>query len=213
MKPETVVGVWVAVLLMCLMGLIGPQLPWPAGLRESWHPGDYAAWVQAVGSVAAIAAGAIAIRWQVAQEARREAVREIKDALQEVTQIHALVAGALEHAKADRLSCNSAATHEARARELQSGNDKYGMTIAFQEAHLDQIRSMKVRLTFISARLAYAAGLDCFATFRSERPPGTHVDDLAKKFDDQLTLLAEAARQLDQEAATLRARLQAELAY
>ena len=77
MKPELVVKVGVAVLVACVLGLMGSLIPWGAGLREPWHPGDYAAWVQAVGSVLAIVGTGIFVWYQVS-EARKQGDRALR---------------------------------------------------------------------------------------------------------------------------------------
>ncbi len=56
MKPERVVTIWVAVLFACVAWLMGSLIPWPAKLRDPWSPGDWASWLQAVGSVGALVA-------------------------------------------------------------------------------------------------------------------------------------------------------------
>ncbi len=82
MKPERVVAIWVAVLIACVAGLLGSLIPWPAKLREPWSAGDWAAWVQAIGSIAAIFGSAWVARYQMAKQqefARAEARgRQIK---------------------------------------------------------------------------------------------------------------------------------------
>lgn len=66
MRPEMVVGIWVAVLVAVVAGVLATLLQWPVGLRDPWnHWGaqDWAAWVQVFGSVGAILASAWVARY------------------------------------------------------------------------------------------------------------------------------------------------------
>ena len=93
MKPERVVAIWVAVLLACVLGLLGSLVPWPAGLREPWHSSDWAAWVQAIGSILAIAGTAFGTRYQV-NRGHELAVRE------DERRAKRILVGALNHLRA-----------------------------------------------------------------------------------------------------------------
>ena len=54
-NAELIVGVMSALLIFSALGLLlGPMVPWTDQLRGHWGAGDWAAWAQAVGSVAAI---------------------------------------------------------------------------------------------------------------------------------------------------------------
>ena len=70
MKPETMIAVWATVLFACVLGTLGSLIHWPTSLREPWHPGDWAAWVQAVGSIVALAIS-VAIAYQARVDANR----------------------------------------------------------------------------------------------------------------------------------------------
>jgi hypothetical protein len=213
MKPERFVAVWVAFLFVCVLSFFARLLPWPAALRGTWTAGDWAAWVQAIGSIAAIGAGALAIRWQVAQESRREAVRDLKSSLQEVTEIRELVVAAFAQARADHASCLDMEAVKARALDESVQAQSAALFIAFQEAHLDHIRSMKVRLIFVRARRAFGSANQLAeqlaGNVRSSVQFG--LEAYVHRFDMPLMLLSGSVNQLNREISELQARLQAEL--
>lgn len=95
MKAESVVLAWVVILFVCVLGLLGKLLTWPASLASDWHPADWAAWVQAVGSIVAIAAAVVVAGRQERQaeklraEERREAeTRALAFAQQAIDEVH-----------------------------------------------------------------------------------------------------------------------------
>jgi hypothetical protein len=170
------------------------------------------AWVQAVGSVVAIAAGALAIRWQVTQEARREVIREIRGSLQEVAQVRALVAAALAHAFADQVSCSSSELAKSRVKDQDAQAERAAIHVAFQQTHLDHIRAMNVRLAFIRARAADGSAKHMFSLLEQRQGSGAPYDVYHhfKSFDAPLERLREALSQLDREIAGLDERLRVE---
>jgi len=172
-----------------------------------------AAWVQAVGSIAAIGVGAFAIRWQVAQESRREAVRELKSALQEVTEIRELIQAALTQARADHAGCSDMSALETRARDESIEARGAALHVAFQEAHLDHIRSMRVRLIFVGARQAFGGAHQLSERLTSNIRSSVqfHLKDYVQLFEMPVMLLTEAFNQLNDVASELQSRLRDEL--
>ena len=214
MKKEAFLGAWIVVLLICTFGIFLRLLPWPASLRGLWSAGDWAAWVQAVGSVAAIAAGAFAIRWQVAQDAKRETMRDMRNSLQEVVEVLELVEAAYVRAVADRDSCGSDAALLARASDKYANAEGDALHDAFREAHLDHIRSIRVRMAFVRARRAYKVVFDLTTRLveNVRGRVGFDRNDYRPLLQEQIDLMIIAIQQLTDSASDLRSRIDSESA-
>lgn len=80
---------WVWLGPVALLGLLAwLLLPWPTD--KDWQQ-VWAAWAQAIGSVAAIVVGAIAVNWQVREQQRHDLRREAKEEFRRVKELHQLL--------------------------------------------------------------------------------------------------------------------------
>jgi hypothetical protein len=85
--------------------------------------------------------------------------------------------------------------------------------VAFQEAHLDHIRSMKIRLIFIRARHAFAAAHQLANQLRSDLRSSVQflMQDYVEHFTMPIMLLTGSVNRLDRKVAELQSRLRSEL--
>lgn len=118
------------------------------------------AWVQAIGSVAAIAAGAFVVRWQVKEEARRERRRLAKDEFDAVHEVAALLAHALTRLEVAFVAARNAKDLREYLNTVYPLDELPHLEAAMRETELSAVPGPASKLAFRSGRSA------CIGAFR-----------------------------------------------
>jgi hypothetical protein len=110
------------------------------------------------------------------------------------------------------MSCTDSQAAKSRVEDANESAERNAVFVAFQEAHLDHIRAMNVRLAFIRARRANDTAHRVFANLEQNVHRNLPFDVGAhfRSFDPPLAQLRAAHGQLGDEITRLEARLAAQ---
>lgn len=148
------------------------------GQRLELSKSDWAAWVQAVGSVAAIFAAAFAVWWQVRLQGkaeRRFRVQQEIDALSSVRALFRYASDCIGHAF---VCCNDSTKLKHYLGFTFDLNELHHVRTALEETHVSEMPSPSMKMAFLSGRDYFVAALQTLHEMREAmRRDERHIDD------------------------------------